>query len=815
MSGATIGRVALVAAAICVAMAPSPAWAADVAALPVAVNGSDVSVSVPAGLLDDSSALYLVWDTDDHGPNLLTWPAENRIAYSGVPAVSSAAATYTFSKATVPAGAFMRVIATSNVRLIGGYVKLGAYQYVNTDVSATLVHGLSIKYRYVGTATGGDYASLMGGVLDNDFTIGKYGTRMYLRWRGTANTSMFGGSTDPNTGNHVITVANRVASLDGTPQISNLAAGAMGTIDRPVILGATWNNTSPYTDLSGRYLHAEWYYATLYDSENGALVNLVPALRGDVDSPEAVFYDTVTGACFAHAGGTGTLEYGGDVTNTVACASAASPSLCNGRTATWTGFGDRSNVNDPANWSCTDETGATVVSAPDAYTNVKIEDATTFNVPAGQTLSYASLEFNNVSLAADCDWRGLASMDTWVQPGEHVDIDLAGHRLTVVDLAGTGTITDSVGGGELHVSVADGLVVENTGMTLAGSLKLVKEGAGVLVGKRAGQTYTGGTLVSGGWLKRGVNDRPFGAQGALITVADGAAFDWKGGWTNGGTSTAYDFSIAGSGPDGNGAIVSSVVCGTWNVGAIADLELAGDALIGGYGGWGFNYVDNTAAQTHTVTMNGHTLSIKIRGTSASNTGSFHFRNVTTVGSGTIAIIDHDTTSPEVFPAFFAHNQSDTYGSDLSSVTFDLGEGYSISPAVEVKVGTFIDRRSNDISHGDKSLTVLDRFKPMTTNLVRSVTLGDVTHLDLVLDLRELDGPFVLPSATHSLSAAAGATVRVDLGGRKTSNRRPIVSWTTPPTGVSFAWPDGVSGKGRLVMKDDGLYVAKSFVIIVR
>lgn len=797
------------------ATASSSLRAADVATLAVAVNGNDVSVNVPAGALDDSSALYLVWDVDDHGPNLLNWPAENRIAYSGAPAVSSAAATYTFSKAAVPANAFMRVVATSNVRLIDGYVKLGAYQYVNTDVSATLVHGLNIKYRYVGTLTGGNYASLMGGVLDADFTIGRHTNgSFYFRWHDAVNDTALSGLANSKD-MHEITVADRVASLDGVPKLSNLAAGAMGTIDRPVILGATWKNTSPYTELSGRYLHAEWYYATLYDSENEALVNLVPALRGDPASPEAVFYDTVSGACFANAG-TGTLAYSGDVTNTVACTAAASTSLCNGRTATWTGLGDRSNVNDPANWSCTDETGATVVSAPDAYTNVKIEDATTFNVPAGQTLSYASLEFNNVSLAADCDWSGLASMGTWVQPGEHVDIDLAGHRLTVVDLAGTGTITDSVGGGELHVSVADGLVVENTGMTLAGSLKLVKEGTGVLVGKRAGQTYTGGTLVSGGWLWRGVNDRPFGAEGALITVADGAAFDWKGGWTNGGTSTAYDFSIAGSGPDGNGAIVSSASSATWNVGAIANLELAGDALVGGYGGWGFSYVGTATEQKkHTVTMNGHTLNIKIRGvgTKNDNTGIFHFRNVTTVGSGTIAIIDCGTTSAWVFPSFF------TKGSDLSSVTFDLGEGYSINNyGVEVKIGTFIDRRtygSQSLGSGGTPFIVLDCFKPMTPNLVRTVALGDATHLAPVLDLSELDGPFVLPSDTYSLSAAAGATVRVDLGERKTSNRRPIVSWTTPPTGVSFAWPDGVTGRGSLVMKDDGLYVAKGLTIVVR
>ena len=399
------------------------------------------------------------------------------------------------------------------------------------------------------------------------------------------------------------------------------------------------------------------------------------------------------------------------------------------------------------------------------------------------------------------------------------NIDLADHKLMLPhSVFSSGTITDTAGGGELHLNVDSPYEATLSNMTLSGSLKLVKEGAGVLVCSKAGQTYTGGTLVSGGWLKRGVNDRPFGPQGTLITVEDGAAFDWCGGWENSKTSTAYSFSVKGSGPDGNGAIVSSVPCGTWDVGAIADLELTGDALIGGYGGWGFNYAGNTAAQKHTIAMNGHTLNIRIRGTGTQtdNTGVFHFRNVTTTGSGTIAIIDCGATRAWVYPSFF------TFGSDLSSVTFDLGEGYCTYWGVTVTVGTFIDRRSYGSQALDlntdsvrKALTVLDRFKPMTTNLVRTVTLGDATHLAPLLDLSELDGPFVLPANTYSMGAAAGAKVRVHLGERKTSSRTPIVSWTTPPSGVSFAWPDGVAGKGSLVRKEDGLYVVKGSTIIVK
>ena len=401
------------------------------------------------------------------------------------------------------------------------------------------------------------------------------------------------------------------------------------------------------------------------------------------------------------------------------------------------------------------------------------------------------------------------------------NINLAGHRLQLPSsIFSSGSITDTVGGGELHLSVDRHYEFKTSDMTLSGSLKLVKEGTGVLVGTKAGQTYTGGTLISNGWIKRGVNDRPFGAQGALITVADGAAFDWAGGWSDGATSTAYSFSIKGNGPDGSGAIVSSVACGTWNVGAIADLELTGDALIGGYGGWGFNYVNNTAAQIHTVTMNGYTLNIKIRGTSntQNNTGVFHFRNVTTVGGGTIAIMDCGTTSAWVYPSFFS------YDCDLSSATFDLGEGYCINIERAVTVGTFIDRRSYgsralDLRDANRAnaITVLNCFKPMTANLVRSVTLGDATHLDPVLDLSKLSGPFVLPAATYSMTAATGTTVGIKLGDRKVSARTPIIAWTTKPASIdsmTFALCDE-GRKGSIVVKDDGLYIVTGLCIIVR
>lgn len=108
-------------------------------------------------------------------------------------------------------------------------------------------------------------------------------------------------------------------------------------------------------------------------------------------------------------------------------------------TATWRGEGDRTDVNDPANWTCFDAEGNAVTGAvPGVITEITISGDTTFNCPPGQTLSYASLTIADCTLTADCDWRGLGGNFTI----EGV-IELNGKRLLAADLPGAGTIKGS------------------------------------------------------------------------------------------------------------------------------------------------------------------------------------------------------------------------------------------------------------------------------------------------------------------------------------------------------------------------------------
>lgn len=91
------------------------------------------------------------------------------------------------------------------------------------------------------------------------------------------------------------------------------------------------------------------------------------------------------------------------------------------------------------------------------------------------------------------------------------------------------TVTDSVGGGELHVNVPEGETATNVDVNMTGPLKLVKEGVGAFVSQRNALTYDSGTIVAAGTLSttEGAEtdetvNRAFGALGSSITVCTGA-----------------------------------------------------------------------------------------------------------------------------------------------------------------------------------------------------------------------------------------------------------------------------------------------------
>lgn len=463
--------------------------------LSVQVNGGNIAVDVAAGMLDESSELYLVWDSTDHGGDLSMWPQDKRVQYEGV--VSSSAATYIFSTEGIPTRSVWRVIATSKVKLMDGFVKIVGYQYVDTGVKCNEAYGIEIRCRPDGTYDGPSSAAPQwGSLVGSDpfkFSIGRcaYGNPaisydQYLLYRGKdVGNPLFmlstaeGGSAVP----HTLKVENQAAYLDGIVVKSELGAGSLGMDAATIFIGSS--NKGDGTSY-GRYAPAEWYYARINDASGNALVNLIPARLGS----EALFYDTVSGKCFGNSG-TSTAPFAGQegasVTNTLdlTYVSANSGSSCT--VAHWTGHENDGSVVNPGNWALTNSFGMAENSLPDASTSVFFSGMLSVQIPVEFSFTCKSVTLlGNVRLADDCDWSGLPS----TVPVAGV-IDLNGHQLVISTMDGYEGVVDSSSGGTGVIAVN---VDAEAGQPVAGSSvfdpakvpdgidrKIVKTGAGTLV----------------------------------------------------------------------------------------------------------------------------------------------------------------------------------------------------------------------------------------------------------------------------------------------------------------------------------------------
>jgi len=771
--------------------------AASVMAGELAVRnmGESVQVTVPAGMLCDTSKLHLVWDEVDRGEALGNWA--NRRDYEGE--VSSTGGVYSISRVGVSAGCVACVLATDNVRLLDGWVKLGPHNsYVDTGIKGTEAYGIDIRFRHTGERSG-NWASVMGSTIDN-FTIGNRNSdphQYYLRNRGEdkwSNNICFKvgslGANNVPTAPSTVVMSNGCVWVNGSRQQKNLLSGSLGTDEKRVLIGSSSSSANSVDATSGRYSWAEWWGAKVFGSNGKALVDLRPALAGSSTAPTVGFYDLVSGKMFPVKGeGSFTSAWSGSVASLVPKTVAKAPVVF-GKSAVWIGGGNVTNLADAANWDCRDANGELLAGAlPDADTTVLVTGETTFNYPAGQVLECAALRLDDCRLGADCDWRGMgASIDATV--------DLNGHRLRVASLAGTGTITDSKRG-ELHFEVGAGQTVVNSTLTFDGKVKVVKSGLGTFMPGKANATHVGGYEVVAGWMKNNSSlkgQATCGAAGSWIVVRDGAGFD-----NNGFRGVAYSFEIAGRGPDGRGALVNNVDVGTdgqwWQQNHIGDLTLTDDALVGNRYNFGFSYSSND--QLHQLTLNGHTLTV--------NAGAqYLFRGVRSVGAGRVVVTRDEQGKGDVRRISF-------YGpaSDLSTVALEVAAGARINVETKFPVGEFVNLLTNVTADADQPLVVLEKYVPGATESRKTVQLGNDSHGAITLDLSCLTGAFIASGAGKPCTFAFGTAVTVDLRGRTLTDGERVIAWSAKPDGVAFLPLVDGGESVALRVKGDGLYVDKA------
>lgn len=144
--------------------------------------------------------------------------------------------------------------------------------------------------------------------------------------------------------------------------------------------------------------------------------------------------------------------------------------------------------------------------------------------------------------------------------------------------------------GSAAILDTNGLTI-TLGSAITGSGGLVKQGSGILV-TAAGSTYTGGTTVEAGILRSGVGTgtgtNPFGANGSMITVKNGATLDLA--WSAATTYTSqYQLTIEGKGvADTSGTVFGGFIgaltsSGSYNntTTAFSSMLLTGDTTISG------------------------------------------------------------------------------------------------------------------------------------------------------------------------------------------------------------------------------------------
>ncbi|MCQ2393432.1 MAG: hypothetical protein MJ249_04015 [Kiritimatiellae bacterium] len=173
--------------------------------------------------------------------------------------------------------------------------------------------------------------------------------------------------------------------------------------------------------------------------------------------------------------------------------------------------------------------------------------------------------------------------------------------------------------GELHVVVPAETTLTGKALAVDGSVRLVKDGAGVLLwnGGRLGAGVT--TLVTNGVFKAGANDTAFAAHGPIV-IREAGQFDLNA-HIGGGGSTPFigtKFFVEGEGPDGTGAIVNN---GSNNYGYhLSDVQLTGDATFGGVSRIDFRGTTDLEGTNATLTVKNSSVLALVDAASKVNVG---------------------------------------------------------------------------------------------------------------------------------------------------------------------------------------------------
>ncbi len=348
--------------------------------------------------------------------------------------------------------------------------------------------------------------------------------------------------------------------------------------------------------------------------------------------------------------------------------------------------------------------------------------------------------------------------------------------------------------GRLHVAVPSGTKT-NSGVTLSGNLRLVKEGEGTLVVAKTEQTYAGGTEVAGGILKPGAAGwlHPFGAAGRDIVVRESAVLDAAGQVGFG----KYEITLDGGDLTNTGSD-ATVEANT----QFRRVRLTKDSSLTSTRSMFFGV---NADEASTVYLGGHTLTVSI--TSGKELRFY-----------SMAILDgtFDITSG----GYFVVGGS---GGIVATNNVDFLANCALVAACPIKVDNYTAKWTSTTGKASSTnpINVYGKFTPATTHF-HGVEMQDGSTIDLT----GWSGGWPLASDLNAgvkdVLFASGATVKIDISGRTdmkalAKSASPyLLTWSSVPSNVTFAMADGstyVDGV-RLRYDETGLKVETMHGLVI-
>ena len=361
--------------------------------------------------------------------------------------------------------------------------------------------------------------------------------------------------------------------------------------------------------------------------------------------------------------------------------------------------------------------------------------------------------------------------------------------------------------GTLNWKIPENETCDNTEITLKGEFLLVrKTGLGTLAMTKTNDAFgrpeqTSMIVEEGKVIKAESTSATCGVQYSRIVVEDGGQFD-----INGCKYWDYDYTLAGSGPDGTGALTSTAeleaktaYTKSASTGFVRNITLSDDATIFAGNNMAMMFNNN---QANSMKMNGHTVTYD----GQSRNYRLFLGNMSYSGTGKIVVATNGKVQ--------GHNSVVTAG----GCDVEIYGSYWQNTGRLSPVKSFVFKGGSsfrELNTNATAIVVYTKYAPPPNsesvagyNKRPLVQLGDAEHLNTTFDLSHWTTTFDDSAegtlTFHEGTIAAPMIVTVEVGDRTVGLGGYAYRWNTKPNfaNVKFVRSESMIDRGIYLMVDD-------------